>query len=45
MHVEGDDKRTVRRVAYEPKCWQTMINNAKKSPGVPLKRAPLTGKS
>jgi len=45
MDVEGDDERTVCHVVYEAKCRETMINYAKKSPGVPLKRASLAGKS
>jgi len=45
MNVEGDDERTVHRVVYEAKCRETMINYDKESPGVPLKRASLAGKS
>jgi len=45
LDVESDDERTVRRVAYEAKCRETMINYAKKSTGVPLKQASLTCKS
>jgi len=45
MDVEGDDERTVCRVAYEAKCRETMMNYAKKYSGVPLRRASLSGKS
>jgi len=45
MDVEGDEERTVCRIASEAKCRETMINYAKKSTGVPLKRPSLGGKS
>ena len=44
-NMEGDDERTVCRVACEAKCRETMMNYAKKYLGVPLKRASLSGKS
>jgi len=44
-NIAGDDERTVCRVACEAKWRETMMNNAKKCSGVPLKRASLGGKS
>jgi len=44
-NIEGDDERTVCRVACEAKCRETMMNYAKKYSWIPLKRASLSGKS
>jgi len=44
-NIEGNDERTVCRVACEAKCRETMMKYATKYSGVPLKRASLSGKS
>jgi len=43
--IEGDDERTVCRLACEANCRETMMNYAKKYSGVPRKRGSLSGKS